>query len=336
MAKKSKHAKRRKKLGWSRRRALRETAFANAERLRALPNVAYVTIGRKQVAGAATEQLAIRVYVSKKKRHMKSGKAPARLRAVGPKGTRGASYFLTDVHEIDEPLYALALTGGDPIERWTRGSVGLIYDSKGGDTLLVTNAHVVARIDERPIGDAIEATDSTGQQVVVGHIRRMRVLTSSGENPYDAALVEPSVKSERYQIFGLDAPVIAFGNLSEEEAPDTEFIYVNRDRKVRCSKPELQVTPASIEFHKDHKSLSMNGFYRLKVDVGNPTPGDSGSVLVRRKPSETGYRVYGLVFAGNSKVVLVTPLGKILQALSSNGDPLVIGDSIDARIANPM
>ena len=315
--------------------ALRKTALANISRLKNLPNVAYVTIGRKLVKGKPQEQIAIRIHVKRKNAKIRKGKAPVRLRAISAKGKRLPYFIVTDVEEIGEPLRALNLTGGDRIQRRTSGSVGFVYDSKGGDTLVLTNAHVVANVDEQPLGATVQGRNSAGQQVPIGTIRRMRVLTSSGENPYDAALIEPSVASDRYSVTRLDAQVLGHGDLSEAESTDTEFMYVNRRRRVRCHGPELQVTAASILYENEQRPILVNGFYRLKVVSGNPTPGDSGSILVRRKPGESGYRVYGLVFGGNSQLVLVTPLRKILASLSSNSDPMVIGAPINALVQNP-
>jgi hypothetical protein len=133
---------------------LKEIKAAKRDGLISLPNVTGVGIGRKVVGGKYTDQMAIRVYVSKKlpKERLKGDeRIPGEVEDVP-----------TDVLQIGEPrllthtTHARPARGGDSIgdcilihEGWyTAGTLGgLFIDNTDGADVILSNNHVIAGFD---------------------------------------------------------------------------------------------------------------------------------------------------------------------------------------------
>ncbi len=165
-------------------------------------------VGRKRVAGEATELLAIIVYVSAK---TSLGRLPLDLRIPQtlsvPDGDAegGVIEFVTDVQEAR--FAALALTrrmrpapGGASLGHRdvTAGTLGgLVRDADSGEVLILSNNHVMANVNDALIGDPVLQPAPTDGGVDPDD----RLATLSGfveidfspgaENSIDAAVAAP-------------------------------------------------------------------------------------------------------------------------------------------------
>jgi hypothetical protein len=289
---------------------VRRTLRAHRERLLALPNVRYLAIGRKVKAGTRQHGLSIRVFVVTKRDVPRRQRVPPRLRALGPRGRRLPYYITTDVEEA-RTLRALALRGGDRIEGRRRGTAALVYRSPGGQDLLLTNAHVVARPDAWAIGEPVERPP--GARVpVIGRVHRMIRIRTDRMNRWDAALVRVDVPADRLLVGDPPLRVLGDGNL--RAGAEGRFFYVSDGARVSCAHPELVETPVEID-HGGGVSVSYRGFVLLEVSAGMPVPAHSGSLLVGE--TDGGVLAFGLVFAGNARRVAVNGVREALAALCS-------------------
>lgn len=287
---------------------IRRAVRRHRERLLALPNVEYVTVGWKERAGERLRALAARVYVRRKKDVPSSARVPERLRD-------GLRLVQTDVVETGEPLTALVLRGGDAIEGRSAGTVGLAFRDREDREWFLTCAHVVGGLDADATGDPVWGEDGE----VVGEVQRTLPVQRNRVNRFDIALVGAMVPVDPFTVGDATRQVVDHGQL--RAGSKVEFHYTTRGERVRCSLPEPVETPIAVRFGKEAEAL-FRGCLQLRVVSGKPTPGHSGALLVRERGD--GLLACGIVFAGNRERLLVNRLGPALRAVGGDfHDPTV-------------
>jgi hypothetical protein len=295
---------------------IRRTLRVHRDRLLSLPNVRCVAIGRKVIERKPRPYLSIRVLVSRKRDLPPGASVPKRLRAIGKDGRPLGFYICTDVERAPERFRVLALRGGDSIVGRMRGTIALSYRSAGGRDLVLTNAHVVARPDSSAIGELVEG---------VGVVHRMLRVKTDRVNSCDAAVITPSVPSE-FLVVG-DPPVRVSGYGVLRPGAEGRFFYVSGASKITCSHPQSLESPVEIDYGE--VSVSFDNVVILNVDTGTPTEGHSGSLLMRE--TSDGALACGLVFAGNTRHVLVDRVQDVMATLST-GAAAEDGKEEDVRI----
>ena len=263
--------------------------------------------------------LAIRVYVSRKRPRQSLAPAeriPIRLRGVLPRGGRADYTIPTDVVVGAGELRLLALSGGDRIvgREDDLGTLGLAYRSVTGKDLLLTSAHVAAGLDvsaDEVAGDA--ALRLHGRPGAVATIWRMTSVRGDRRvNRMDAAVawIHDDQQIVRLGVRGEQDPVVGTEDVHHWSTHEYFYVDANEERKtfvhpdrVAGALP-IQIAGATVLF---------NGFFTLTQVSGEPSPGDSGSILLRE--SAAGLLACGLVFAGAAKTLAVFPISRAFSAL---------------------
>ena len=306
------------------RRALR----ARGAELRAYPNVVRLTVGEKVQGRRGLGCLAIRAIVSRKQRHLpEKARLPRRIRGVEPDGSPADYTIPIDVEQGPRKLSALALRGGHRVRRVRRGSAGLTYASHSGRSLLLTNAHVVAHIGTRGIGQPVKRSRNR-----IGRVHRTTILRPTRANRMDASVVEidSDVETDLLALIGESDAVAKLGRIRAGDGH--EYFFVDyRGTRHRFARPEEVNHEVPIDV--GGRDLLFKDFFTLKARAGSKAvPGDSGSLLVRRAGS--ALVACGVVFAGAERVLGVLPIERALRRLgrpSASSD----GASEDVRIDFP-
>lgn len=294
------------------RATVRRTLRSARARLLDLPNVRFLAVGYKKTAGARRPVLAIRVFVRAKRDVPAVDRIPRRIRAVGRNGRRLARFVPTDVERTGGAYRGLAPAGGAALVGHRRGSLGLAYRTPAGRRLVLTNSHVVARVDRPAFGRPVEVRTGGGLQTL-GVVHRMRVLESARDNEHDAALVTAAIAVDELAVGG-PAPLRIAAVAALGRQPRT--FYVSHGRRVTCASPEQVETPVDVEVAPD-TVVRFARCFRLDVVHGEPAEGHSGSVLLAQRAE--GAIACGLLFAGNRESILATSLPATLRALSAAG-----------------
>jgi hypothetical protein len=306
-------------------KTVRRTLRVNRARLLALPNVYGLMIGQKTAGHQRCGELAIRVLVSAKGRVPKSHAVPRRLRAIGAGRYPLRWYIKTDVEEIGSPLRALGVRGGDRIECRRRGTAGLAYRTPGGNTVLLTNAHVVARPDRWAIGDDVIVT-TPGADVVCGTVHRMTRIRTDRDNRCDAALVKLDVAADLLTVGTQGMRVGHYGTLPS--GSERRFFYISGGTRVTCTHPQRVESPVSIEY-ENGATASFTDFVLLEVTSGTPVESHSGSLLMQEHDDE--FNACGLLFAGNATRIAVLRIRDVVASLSS-GAASELGETEDVSV----
>lgn len=293
--------------------SFRKAISVNRSRLLGLPNVKFLTIGKKTIKGQKTKDVVLRFYVEEKKDVSQNYMIPKKIQIKGNKSSSEDNYIYTDVIETGGGIKALSLIGGNVIEGLTKGTVGLVYTTQLGHTFFLTNTHVVSGLNAFSFGDEV-TIDTPNGSLIAGKVSRMLPIKSgsSNVNRYDGALIKPAIPVEKLAIESISPPIINYGNI--RSGTETTYLYVSENQQIFCSDPEPVETPLEIEYQ--NRTAWFNECVLFKVTQGASLPGHSGSLLLRK--TFDGYLVCGLVFAGNGEIVLVNRIRPLLTALSDS------------------
>ncbi len=290
-------------------RTIRRTIKKNEDRLLTIPNVKFITIGRKVVSGLVTDDYAIRIYVKKKYKATGKNSIPSLIKAIGPKGKILSFSFQTDVQEQPSGFNFFSYGGGDGIVGATKGSVGLAFISKEDNEYILTNSHVVARPGTTAFGKIVNNIMSKE----VGIVSRMTKIQKDKINRFDGALIKPKVALDLYRVLGVPDTISRYGILSTTS--EKAYYYIGGEKRITCRYPEHVTTPIGVSFSKT-RSAYFNEFALLDVEKGKPKKSHSGSILFQIMGGK--FAICGLIFAGGSSKIGVIPIKSLLKALSTS------------------
>jgi hypothetical protein len=313
-------------------KAIAERLAAGAEaRLRAIPGVTHVSVGLKQKAGRATDQLCIRVYVREKRdpRDIPAAELiPAEIDGIATDvNTIGTFEF-----QIDNTRYR-PIHGGaqitnriidiNPAGTGTQQSLGTLgciaLDNTDNAEVMLSNWHVFTANSGRAGDNVFQPAPTSLPPLELGHlplrptddtdkigvIRRTRV-----NNRVDAGIATIDVSSCCHccgihysnEISGLSVAGRPPGNtiLGDEPAVAGMTVFKVGQATLRTEGVVIEANYPSFSIERDGTSYSFTGQIAIQnVDpaVAFSDHGDSGSVIVN-----LNNKIVGLLFASGTNV----------------------------------
>lgn len=282
-------------------RTLKRSACTYAPLFLTKENVKFINLGFKEKNGKLTDQLAIKIYVSKKIDHSKLESyelLPKEVKALRASGKALKSSIPIDVIEIGKGKFSLlGLRGSDSFHLEGIGSQGTcaIADNQG---FIYTNAHVATDHN----GNAPQLGTQVGAMFGnIEYITRVNKISSlhRANNQMDLAVLE-----EIGTAFNMtDAWVISALNLHIlspiAQLQTGVFEYFSGNEHVIAHTPEFSATHIDFTFPNSPFEYGFLNFYMLQIanDTPNqPRNSHSGSMLLRQESGN--WHPAGLVFGG--------------------------------------
>ena len=296
----------------------REVKSKIASQLMANPNVTGVGVGYKSVNGKRTEDVCIRIYVSKKR-----PKQELRPEEVLPESVEGipvdvieATFEIQQGDSEEHRRRRNPLVGGISIGNLTLGGSGTlgvsVFDNASGEDMLLSNWHVLCGRFDCSVGEAViqpgtGGGDSGDADDIVARLHRFALT-----DEVDAAIAR--LTGDRLLL----NENLFLGSVSEV---GTAVMGM----RVRISGRTTGVTVGIIA--DDDADIAVGGYpdgtrtFRNQIiierDDDDPVSqrGDSGSVWL-----DDSNKVIGLHFAGSSDGTLAdaNPISAVLEALNIN------------------
>lgn len=320
----------------------------NLKSLKKKLNVNGVGIGHKIVAGKDTGELCLTVMVKKKlakSELVKKDLIPASLNNIP-----------LDVTEIGE-IYALKARtdrwrpapGGVSIGHYaiTAGTLGaFVKDKISGDTLILSNNHVMANSNDASIGDTIlQPGPADGGRVPQDRIadleRFIRIQFQSGGNGNgsicsianclsgflnslarmvgsSSRLVPTKISSEFNEVDAAVAKpldgaikneIIDIGVISGIKAAQVGMAVRKSGRTTATTSGTIQIINSNVDVGYGGSKVAT--FENQIIAGGMSSPGDSGSLVV--DGSEP--LAVGLLYAGSDTTTVLSPIDRVLDLL---------------------
>jgi hypothetical protein len=314
------------------------------------PGVTAVDVGFKISGQKMTDDLAIRVHVTRKlpsvelaqsevfndtgKKNSKVGKFPVDV-IEGEYGPSDAAVSEpTALDDLDEEgVAALERTGVyDPLiggiscgnPRVTAGTIGaIVYDRIRCKPMILSNWHVLAGASAAAIGeDILQPGRVDGGTQVVASLKRMKL-----DSRMDAAVATLNrARSSTRDILGL-------GTISGIDAPSLGMNVIKSGRTTGITRGVIDGVSLSVSInYGDPGVVAFSNQIRIvprapwpAVDYEVSMGGDSGSVWLR----ESNNRAIGLHFAGetnplpSSENAICSPIGPIASELKFSFTPVL-------------
>lgn len=285
------------------------------DRLESLPHVVGTGIGKKRVDGQRTDETCVVVFVDRKLPEAQLAEDDRVPRTVDCDGET----LPTDVQQVGDVSIQAVPAVDRQSERTGRhrpappgvsiahpavsaGTLGSpVLETEGGETVVLTNAHVAAPIGEASEGDPIlqpGPADGGGEGDEIGTLAAWSEISPDEPNAVDSALV--SVDPD-----DIDAEILGIGPLTGFAEPDVdaEEEYVKSGRTTGVTTGDLRGRDARIR---------VGGYYDEPVvfegvDVFGPMSagGDSGSLI---GVQDDGFRATNLLFAGSDESTIAAPI----------------------------
>ena len=270
-------------------------------------------IGRKTVRGAATQVLALKIYV-KQKIHpllVKDGQ-------VIPDEVEGVP---TDVEEAGEfsiwrpipPIYQRKVRpamGGISIGHYaiTAGTLGCLVGD-AGETFILSNNHVLANENRGAEGDPIlqpgRFDGGRPEKDVIGRLDTFVAVDPEEPNLVDSALAAP------FDVRDVTPDILGIGRLRGTKEADLEEKVMKSGRTTRRTDGTVLDVSATLRVGYQTGSYIFTDQMVIKGDRGAfSAGGDSGSAIV----SFDGKAV-GLLFAGSPFFTVANKMANVEKAL---------------------
>ena len=270
-------------------------------------------IGRKTVRGAATQVLALKIYV-KQKIHpllVKDGQ-------VIPDEVEGVP---TDVEEAGEfsiwrpipPIYQRKVRpamGGISIGHYaiTAGTLGCLVGD-AGETFILSNNHVLANENRGAEGDPIlqpgRFDGGRPEKDVIGRLDTFVAVDPEEPNLVDSALAAP------FDVRDVTPDILGIGRLRGTKEADLEEKVMKSGRTTRRTDGTVVDVSATLRVGYQTGSYIFTDQMIIKGDRGAfSAGGDSGSAIV----SFDGKGV-GLLFAGSPFFTVANKMANVEKAL---------------------
>lgn len=310
-------------------------------------NVNGVAVGHKIVAGKDTGEMCVTVLVKKK-----VPKSDLVTRDLIPQIVDGIP---TDVREVGEIVAFKARTdlwrpapGGVSIGHYaiTAGTLGgFVKDLTTGETLILSNNHVLANSNSASIGDAIlqpgPADGGRNPQDRIADLERFVRIQFEGGNGGDCIFARSTsgVLNFFAKIFGSSHRLVPIKIEAEVNEVDAAVAKPTRDdvitgdildigvitgikaatinMTVRKSGRTTNTTTGKIEMLNATVDVGYGGSkvatYENQIITGAiSSPGDSGSLVV----DGTEPLAVGLLFAGSDTSTVINPIDRVLNLLN--------------------
>ncbi len=293
-------------------------------------------ISRKVTSGKVLNQLAVTVFVNKKlslRRLPLSNRIPKVIRIPSERTEDGVLEFVTDVREArfssleyiarERPARSGISIGHIDITAGTLG--GLVVDNFTGETVILSNNHVMANSNQATIGDPVLQPGPVDGGTFPGdHIanltRFVEIFFDGTENRVDAAIATPLNPADviwNTRDIGPETPSIA-RVLTEDDLG----IFVHKTgRTTEHTQGFVQTLFATVQVKYDlfEKATFVDQIIISQNEMEEPfsNGGDSGSLVY-----DADNRVVGLLFAGSEgsagepATTIVNPINTVLSQLN--------------------
>jgi endonuclease G len=310
-----------------------EVRRAAAGRLRGYPNVTGVGVGFREVAGARTDQVAIRVYVDPKLPRARLADAevlPAEIGGI-PVDVIQARF---EVHGGPDPtaehrLRHAPMTGGISIGNLVLGGSGTlggsVFDNRTQRDLMLSNWHVLCGSLTCAAGEPIIQPGTGGGDTgtaadVVGRLHRFVI-----DERVDAAVALPS--GHRF----LRRDLLNLGSFAGTTGPVLGAGVRKSGRTTGVTEAVISDVSAEVDV-VGYPQGTLTFDDQIVIENGDPSaPGDSGSLWI-----DNANRVVGLNFAGSSGRAVANPIDAVIEALDINVDRGITMQHFLAAICPPL
>jgi len=294
-------------------------------------------VGRKVSSGKVTGDLAVTIFVNKKlslRRLPLANRIPKVVRLPSEKSKDGFLEFLTDVREArfsaleyiarDRPAPSGISIGHVNITAGTIG--GLVRDRVSGNTVILSNNHILADSNEAAIGDPIlQPGPFDGGTNPADHIANLTRFvpidfTTNAENRVDAAIATPLEPSDviwNTKDIGAETP-LTVRHIGESDLGR----YVKKTgRTTEHTQGYIDAVFASVKVKYElfKKATFVDQIIISQSPAEEPFSdgGDSGSCVY-----DSDNSVVGLLFAGSEgtaeepATTIVNPMNYVLEKLN--------------------
>jgi len=321
----------------------------HVKNLKSKMNVNGVGVGHKIVEGKVTDELCVTVLVKKK-----VAKAELMSKDLVPKTIDGIA---TDVKEVGEIVAFQSRTsrwrpapGGVSIGHYaiTAGTLGaFVKDKNTGETLILSNNHVMANSNNASLGDPIlqpgPADGGSNPKDIIATLERWITIQfqSGGGGNGDCFLAKSSAGLLNFfaKIFGSSHRLVATKVSAQGNEVDAAVAKPVGDGVITNDIIDIGVItgtkPASLNLavrKSGRTTATTTGVIdtlNASVDVGYggslvatfenqimagamSSPGDSGSLVV----DGTDPLAVGLLFAGSTETTVINPIDRVLALLN--------------------
>lgn len=285
------------------------TIAASHDQMVARYRAHHIGVSKKYRGGEKLAATCVTFYVMKKRAQHARHMVPPWLDLAYKDGSHPRQ-IATDVCEILEQPVALSIRGGNAIfgSDSEPGTVGLVF-RQGNRDFLVTNAHVVTDPGVLPGPVTVRLPHSTVE--IEGIVRRMDDL-SAAEIRSDAALVEVAPNAVAPgQFRGTDLILAGYDEIANNDP--RRFFFVSKEfvHEARW----VAWVPGGAPITVDGHDKIYADFHKLKVIVGQASPGNSGAVVFC--VSRAGLLAVGLLFGGALAIneIWVFPIRRCLRQM---------------------
>lgn len=251
------------------------------------------------------------------------------LAPVGISADSGASHQLIQ----DRPI-ELGTSGGNINDRSLRyccsGTLGSLVQDSGGKQYILSNNHVLARLNQAEIGEPVsqpgQIDQQCGQTGLVADLSNFVPIKISKGRSVKTNQVDAAIAQVRPDAVQADGSIIDIGALSDNTV--AAFVTQNVQKSGRTT-GRTNGTVAAINVTVDvGYSKECGGaanqvarfVNQIRISDGTFSgAGDSGSLVVEggtADPDNGLPRAVGLLFAGSANSTLANPIDAVLSALS--------------------
>jgi hypothetical protein len=263
-------------------------------------NVVGVGYGVRQ--GAATDEVAVRVYVRRK--------LPTAALRPSDRVPPTVNGIATDVIAVGD-VRALMLCGSPCGHRASEmGTIGCLVrnpEAPGGECIL-SNHHVLGAVNEAVPGHPIFTLDNGGHSSAIARLAEFERIDFTGINHIDAAIAEVLVRG------AISPEIVGIGSVRQ---PSAEAALNQRVRKhgsaTRLTDGKVVDIAADIDVrYGSRTAVFVNQIGIEGMGSAFARGGDSGSLVV----DATTRRALALLFAGGERTAFANPIGAVLDRFS--------------------
>lgn len=238
-------------------------------------------------------------------------------------------------HQAEQPRpIALGTSGGNINDRSSlyccSGTLGSLVEDSVGNQYILSNNHVLARVNKAALGEDInqpgQIDQSCGQTGIVADLSAFATIQFKKGRTVPLNQVDAAIASVRDGAVALDGSIIDIGPVSSQTVSAFVGQAVQKSGRTTGwtsgSVAAINVT-VDVGYSKECGGAS-NQIARFSNQI-RVTPGafsaggDSGSLIVENgsvSPVDGLPRAVGLLFAGSSTSTIGNPIGAVLSRLS--------------------
>jgi hypothetical protein len=278
------------------------------------PNVVGVGLGHRTVNGLETEDLALRVFVKQKQ-----PKILLRDEEFIPQTIEGIP---TDIEEVGEvkarwplpPVRQRKLRPARPgvsigHPDVSAGTFGVLVRGRLGETMVLSNNHVLANVNQASKGDVILQPGpwdgGRPDRDAIAHLVDYEEIAADTVNTVDAAVARV------YRTEDVAPDIIGVGQPRGVSEPQPGMEVRKSGRTTRLTKGHVSDVQVTIRVMYPEGSYVFEDQFLISGRGRFSGPGDSGSAIL-----DKDRRICGLLFGGSPLTTVANRFSKVTEALN--------------------